>query len=76
MAETNFERITKDAATLAAFFRALPVLEGPWDDEFHERFCTKCRATASESCDTCPDGEFRNNPAWWLALDTGSGADG
>ena len=63
-----FEAITKDAATLAALLGSLPVLEAPWDDEFHKRFCSSCDA---ENCDAenCPNNAFRNNPAWWLALD-------
>ena len=65
---TVFEAITKDAATLAALLGSLPVLEAPWDDEFHKRFCSSCDA---ENCDAenCPNNAFRNNPAWWLALD-------
>ena len=63
-----FHAITKDAPTLAAFLGSLPVLEAPWDDEFHKRFCSSCDA---ENCDAenCPNNAFRNNPAWWLALD-------
>ena len=63
-----FEAVTKDAATLAALLGSLPVLEAPWDDEFHKRFCSSCDA---ENCDAenCPNNAFRNNPAWWLALD-------
>lgn len=63
-----FEAVTKDAATLATLLGSLPVLEAPWDDEFHKRFCSLCDA---ENCDTenCPNNAFRNNPTWWLALD-------
>lgn len=65
---TVFEAVTKDAATLARLLGALPVLEAPWDDEFHKRYCAKCEA---ENCDAenCPNNAFRNNPAWWLSLD-------
>ena len=65
---TVFEAVTKDAATLAALLGSLPQLEAPWDDEFHKRFCSSCDA---ENCDAenCPNNAFRNNPAWWLALD-------
>lgn len=65
---TVFEAVTKDAAALAALLGSLPVLEAPWDDEFHKRFCSSCDA---ENCDAenCPNNAFRNNPAWWLALD-------
>lgn len=31
-AVTNFKSITKNPETLAAFLRALPILEGPWDE--------------------------------------------
>lgn len=65
---TVFEAVTKDAATLARLLGALPVLEAPWDDEFHKRYCATCDA---ENCDAenCPNNAFRNNPAWWLSLD-------
>jgi len=64
---TVFEAVTKDAATLAALLGSLPVLEAPWDDEFHKRFCSSCDA---ENCDAenCPNNAFRNNPEWWLSL--------
>ena len=63
---TVFETITKDAATLAALLASLPVLEAPWDAEFHKRFCSSCNAG---NCDGCKHEEFRNNPAWWLTLE-------
>ena len=62
---TVFEAVTKDAATLAALLGSLPVLEAPWDDEFHKRFCSSCGA---DSCDDCPNEQFRNKPEWWLSL--------
>lgn len=34
----NFEKLTKGPDALGAFLRTLPVLEGPWDAEFHARF--------------------------------------
>ena len=60
---TVFEAVTKDAATLAALLGSLPVLEAPWDDEFHKRFCSSCDA---ENCDAenCPNNAFRNNPGF------------
>ena len=61
----NFEKLTKGPDALGAFLRTLPVLEGPWDAEFHARFCAGC---AAENCDACPHEEFRNNPGWWLTL--------
>ena len=64
----NFEKLTKGPDALGAFLRTLPVLEGPWDTEFHDRFCAGC---AAENCDTCPNEEFRNNPEWWLTLEVG-----
>lgn len=45
---TVFEAVTKDAATLAALLGSLPVLEAPWDDEFHKRFCSSCDAENEE----------------------------
>lgn len=32
---------------------------------FQERFCVECGA---DSCDDCPNEQFRNNPEWWLSL--------
>lgn len=63
--QTVFEAVTKDAATLAGLLRSLPVLQAPWDTEFHKRFCSLCDA---ENCDTCPNEQFRSNPEWWLSL--------
>lgn len=62
---TVFEAITKDAHTLAGFLRSLPVIEAPWDDAFHKRYCAGC---GKKDCDVCPNEEFRNNPEWWLSL--------
>lgn len=66
----NFERITASPEVLADFLAALPVLSGPWDDDFHRTFCDSCPA---ENCDAenCPHQAERNNPAWWLNRDTG-----
>ena len=44
----NFEKLTKGPDALGAFLRTLLVLEGPWDAEFHARFCAGC---AAENCD-------------------------
>ena len=60
-----FDTITKDKPTLAGFLRSLPVIEAPWDGAFQERFCVECGA---DSCDDCPNEQFRNNPEWWLSL--------
>lgn len=67
---TVFERITESPEVLGKFLACLPVMEGPWNDRFHEQFCAGCDA---ENCDDCPNEEFRNNPGWWLTLDTGDG---
>lgn len=50
----NFERLTQSRGTLGAFLRSLPVLSGPWDDEFHRRRCAFC---TRENCDECPNEE-------------------
>ena len=52
---TNFEAITKNPETLAAFLRDLPILEGPWDEEFQRNYC--------------PYEDKRNSPGWWLGLE-------
>ena len=62
---TAFDAITKDKPTLAGFLRSLPVIEAPWDGAFQERCCVECGA---DSCDDCPNEQFRNNPEWWLSL--------
>ena len=67
---TQFEKITESRETLAAFLAALPVIDGPWDKEFQARFCAGCAAT---DCDACPHAAERNNPGWWLNLETGGG---
>lgn len=65
---TQFEKITESPETLGAFLAALPVIDGPWDKEFQARFCADCLYLG---CDVCPHEEFRNNPGWWLTLETG-----
>ena len=67
---TVFERITESPEVLGKFLARLPVVEGPWDDKFHEQFCTTCPA---KNCDACPYAAERNNPGWWLTLETDSG---
>ena len=66
--ETNFEKITATPQALGEFLRGLPILEGPWDDEFNRTFCAGCPA---ENCDAenCPHEAQRNNPEWWLSLE-------
>lgn len=34
----NFERITASPEALGDFLGALPILSGPWDDDFHRVF--------------------------------------
>ena len=62
---TNFETITASPETLGGFLSALPVLDGPWDHEFHRVFCDGCE---SPNCDAenCPHNAERRNPSWWL----------
>lgn len=67
---TQFEKITESPEVLGAFLAALPVVDGPWDKEFQARFCASCPA---KDCDACPHEEFRNNPGWWLTLETDGG---
>lgn len=62
---TQFEKIIQSPETLGAFLAALPVIGGPWDEEFQARFCTGC---AAADCDACPHAAERNNPRWWLTL--------
>lgn len=71
MSKTNFEAIAAGAKELGRFLRSLPILDAPWDDEFHKRYCSGC---AAENCDVCPNERFRNNPEWWLSLEADSGA--
>ena len=61
----NFERITASPEALGEFLGALPILSGPWDDDFHRVFCDSCDA---ENCDAenCAHQAERNNPTWWL----------
>lgn len=65
---TNFERITKTPETLGAFLSALPCIEGPWNEEFQQRFCAAC---IEPECESCPHEDCRNAPAWWLTLGAG-----
>ena len=61
----NFERITASPEALGDFLGALPILSGPWDDDFHRVFCDSCDA---ENCDAenCAHQAERNSPTWWL----------
>lgn len=61
----NFERITASPEALGDFLGALPILSGPWGDDFHRVFCDSCNA---ENCDAenCAHQAERNSPTWWL----------
>lgn len=63
-----YDKLTESPETLGAFLKSLPVLDAPWDREFQETFCAECKA---ESCDECKNGQYRNNPDWWLKLKEG-----
>lgn len=65
---TEFERITQSPETLGTFLASLPCIDGPWDTEFHKRYCSAC---IEPECDRCPNEDFRGNPGWWLALEAG-----
>lgn len=67
---TEFERVTESPDTLGEFLRSLPILEGPWDKAFQERYCAGC---AAEDCENCPHEAQRNNPGWWLTLEVQKG---
>ncbi|MBD5117605.1 MAG: hypothetical protein HDT37_00525 [Clostridiales bacterium] len=69
---TVFEKITESPEVLGKFLACLPVIEGPWDDKFHDQFCSGC---AAKNCDACPNQRFRNNPGWWLTLEIGKERD-
>lgn len=66
---TNFEAITKNPETLAAFLRALPILEGPWDEEFQRNYCAGCGKVSCDDGSPCPYEDKRNSPGWWLGLE-------
>ena len=57
----NFERITASPEALGDFLGTLPILSGPWDDDFHRVFCDSCDA---ENCDAenCAHQAERNSP--------------
>lgn len=68
---TNFANLTQSPEALGAFLSSLPVLEGPWDEEFHRRYCNGCTRTDCDGGEGCPHSEQRNNPLWWLKLGGG-----
>ena len=63
----NFEKITASPEAMGEFLESLAVASGPWDREFHKAFC---RACGKDDCETCPHKKERNNPLWWLMLET------
>ena len=66
----NFEQIAETPETLGAFLAALPVANGPWDQEFHAQYCADCLYLG---CDSCPHSAQRNNPLWWLMQNAAQG---
>lgn len=66
---TNFEEITKSPEALGAFLRALPVLNGPWDEEFQRNYCAGCGKASCDDGSGCPYEDMRNSPDWWLRLE-------
>ena len=68
---TNFANLTQSPEVLGAFLSSLPVLEGPWDEEFHRRYCDGCTRADCDGGEGCPHSEQRNNPLWWLKLGGG-----
>lgn len=70
---TNFEAITKNPETLAAFLRALPILEGPWDEEFQRNYCAGCGKVSCDDGSPCPYEDKRNSPGWWLGREAKKG---
>ena len=64
---TIFEQITASPEVLGDVLTSLSVPEAPWDEAFREIFCKTCER---ENCDACPYEENRNNPVWWLRLET------
>lgn len=69
---TQFEKITESREMLGAFLAAPPVVDGPWDKEFRERYCVDCLYLGRNAC---LHEEFKNNPGWWLTLKAGKERD-
>lgn len=67
---TNFEEIARTPETLAAFLRSLPVLDGPWDEEFQRQYCAGCGKVSCDDGSGCPYEEKLQAPAggWGLKL--------
>ena len=61
---TQFEKITESPDALGAFLASLPVIDGPWDKEFHRAFCDFCELLECRT-ETCP---YKGNRLlWWLS---------
>jgi hypothetical protein len=73
--QTYFERIAPSPEVLGEFLGSLPILQGPWDDDFQRHFCDACEAVNCDA-ENCPHQAERNNPTWWLKLETGPGECG
>ena len=58
---TNFEVITRNPETLAEF---LPILEGPWDEEFQRNYCSGCREVSCDNGSPCSYEDNRNSLGW------------
>ena len=66
---TNFEKITQSPEALGEFLSSLPVLEGPWDEEFQRNYCAGCGRVNCDAGRGCPYKKQWNSPAWWLRLE-------
>ena len=67
----NYEKITQSAESLARFLKSLPILDGPWDEMFEQRYCGGCHAERFDwNCNkNCPHKAERHNPMWWLEME-------
>ena len=72
---TNFEEIARSPDVLAAFLRSLPIFDGPWDHEFARQYCAGCGKASCDDEGPCPHEDKRNNPEWWLGLETRKAAE-
>ena len=60
---TNFDSITESPERLTEFLCSLPVIEGPWDEYFHKKYCKQCDL---EECTQCKHGDQKERIAEWL----------
>ncbi len=61
-----FDMITTSPEKLAEFLSRLVIVNAPWDDAFHEEFCSECDLEDCDGPSGCPHQEERGNPLWWL----------